>query len=127
MNEISYSTQFNDAFVVMEDCCAAAVTQLEAEETFDYFCHVDEELVPGTEVDFNDEANGGEGVCSVVDGSVYTSYKDSDFEEVFSGPVTSAVGNTVANRLCCLAYDEDGEINNGFELTFACEEIPFIE
>ena len=110
----------------MEDCCEAAFFQL-GDDILEYFCHVDEELVPGTEVDFNDEANGGEGVCSVVDGSVQTSYKDSDFEEVFIGTVTSADGNTVANRLCCLAYDEDGEINNGYELTFACEEIPFIE
>ena len=85
MNEISYNTQFNDAFVVMEDCCLAAVMQLVEVETLDYFCHIDEELLPGTEVDFDDEANEGEGVCTVVDGSVYTSYKDSDFEEVFNG------------------------------------------
>jgi hypothetical protein len=129
VNEISYSTQFNDAFVVMEDCCAAAVVQLQAEETFDYFCHVDEELVPGTEVNFNDEANEGEGVCTLVDGFVYKSYKDADFKEVSqsNAQVTSAVGDTIANRLCCLAYDEDGEINNSFELSFACEEIPFFK
>ena len=111
----------------MEDCCASAVEVFSNDEAFDYFCHVEEELEPGTEVDFNDEANGGEGVCTVVDGSVYTSYKDSDFVEVFSGPLMSAVGNTVANKLCCLAYNEDGEINNGYELTFACEEIPFFK
>ena len=36
-------------------------------------------------------------------------------------------GQEIAKRLCCLAYDEDGMINNGYELTFACEEIPFFK
>ena len=109
----------------MENCCANAVAFLDAVEAYEFFCHVEDELVPGTEVDFNDEANGGEGVCTVVGGSVYSSYQDADFVEVFIGPESGTVGDTVANKVCCLAYDEDGEINNGYELTFACEEIFF--
>ena len=36
----------------------------------DTFCHVEDEITDGTEVDFNDEANGGDGVCTVVDGFI---------------------------------------------------------
>ena len=54
----------------MENCCATAVVLVEDIEALDYFCHVEDELSPGTEVDFNDEANGGDGVCTVVSGEI---------------------------------------------------------
>ena len=52
-------------------------------------------------------------------------YRDADFviqlTEAFGTP--ESFPTTVANRFCCLAYDEFGMINNGYDLTFACEEI----
>ena len=50
-------------------------------------------------------------------------YKDSDFVTQYTGTAIDQAGSTIANRLCCLAYDQDSEINNSLELTFACEEI----
>ena len=140
---ITYSTEFgDDDFVVFENCCANAVTALEAgNEVVDYldnFCHVEEELAdapdvpePGSEVDFNDSLPGedGEGVCTLLSGGTLTNYKDADFVTQYSSAVTTpdSYPQTIENRFCCIAYDPEGEINNSFELTFACEEIEVME
>ena len=97
------------------------------EDDLPIFCNEEDEITDGSEVDFNDEANMGEGVCTLVSGSIQTAYKDADFVTQYTGGARSASGEEIANRLCCLAYDEDGMINNGYELTFACEEIPFFK
>ena len=91
------------------------------------FCYVEDEITDGSEVDFNDEANGGDGICTMVDGEVQTAYKDAMNITQYIGTPVSATGQEIEKRLCCLAYDEDGMINNGYELTFACEEIPFFK
>jgi hypothetical protein len=53
-------------------------------------------------------------------------YRNADFviqlTEEFGSP--ESFPTIVANRFCCLAYDEFGMINNDYDLTFACEEIP---
>jgi hypothetical protein len=139
-NSITYTTEFGDAYLVMEDCCASAVVNLLAnnfielvfandfiEADLETFCNEEDEITDGSEVEFNDVANGGDGVCTMVDGEVQTAYKDADFVTQFTGVPVSATGLEIANRLCCLAYSEDGAINNGYELTFACEEIPFFK
>ena len=73
-NSVTYTTGFGDAFLVMEDCCASAVDRWLTMEFFDdeleIFCNEEDEITDGSEVDFNDEANGGDGVCTMVDGSI---------------------------------------------------------
>ena len=63
----------------------------------------------------------------MVDGSVQTFYKDADFVTQFARRPFRYSGFQIANTLCCLAYVEDGEINNSYELTFACEEILVVD
>ena len=61
--------------------------------------------------------------CAMVDGSVVTIWRDADLViQKVSDPVVRS-GEEIDRKLCCLAYDEDGEINNSFELVLACEEI----
>ena len=73
-NSVTYSTAFGDDFLVMEDCCASAVFNFLGdtffEEDLDIFCNEEDEITDGSEVDYNDEANGGDGVCTMVDGSI---------------------------------------------------------
>lgn len=83
---------------------------------------------PGSEVEFNDGADDGEdgeGVCSLLSGATQTVYKDADFAIQYTGGLSTPLSypQTIDNRMCCLAYDADGVINNSYELTFACEEI----
>ena len=81
-NSVRYSTEFNDAFLVMENCCASAVTEylmFGDENYLTIFCNEEDVITDGSEVDFNDEANMGEGVCTMVSGSILTTYKDADF------------------------------------------------
>ena len=59
----------------------------------------------------------------MVDGSVATIFKDADMVIQKTGEPIVRSGEEIDRKLCCLAYDEDGEINNSFELVFACEEI----
>jgi hypothetical protein len=63
----------------------------------------------------------------MVDGEVQITYKDAMNITRYIGPTSDVSGLTIDKRLCCLAYNEDDMINNGFELTFACEEIPFFK
>ena len=131
-NSITYSTAFDDEFLIMQNCCESAVGNFLGMEGFmetdlGTFCYVEDEITDGSEVDFNDEANGGDGICTMVDGEVQTAYKDAMNITQYIGTPDSATGQEIEKRLCCLAYDEDGMINNGYELTFACEEIPFFK
>ena len=60
----------------------------------------------------------------MIDGSTQTAYQDADFVTQYVVEAGSDLSGTIIdNKICCLAYDEDGEINNSYELTFACEEI----
>ena len=59
---VTYATRYGDSFVVMEDCCAKAVSQLDLifnEDDLDTYCHKEEEITDLSEVEFNDAANGG--------------------------------------------------------------------
>ena len=59
----------------------------------------------------------------MVDGSVITIYRDDQgVIQKIDDPIVRS-GEELDRKLCCLAYDEDGEINNSFELVLACEEI----
>ena len=72
-NSITYSTAFGDDFLVIENCCASAVDLLPStftEVDLVTFCNEEDEITDGSEVDFNDEANGGEGSCTMVSGFV---------------------------------------------------------
>ena len=61
--------------------------------------------------------------CVMVDGSVITIYRDDQgVIQKIDDPIVRS-GEELDRKLCCLAYDEDGEINNSFELVLACEEI----
>ena len=136
---VTYSTEFGDDFVVVQNCCANAVDSfLAGNQLIDYlngFCFVEEILVeepdvpaPGSEVEFNDGADdgeGGEGVCTLLSGATQIVYKDADFAiQYFTAALSpDSYPVTIDNRMCCLAYDADGVINNSYELTFACEEI----
>ena len=40
------------------------------EDDLPIFCNEEDEITDGSEVDFNDEANMGEGVCTMVSGSI---------------------------------------------------------
>ena len=127
-NQVNYSTEFGDSFVVMQNCCSGAVQQVQAtsfaESDLSKFCYEEETITDGSEVDFNDLADDGTGVCTMMEGTTQTSYQDADFvtQYVVENP-TDLSGTIVDNKICCLAYDEEGEINNSYELTFACEEI----
>ena len=136
---VTYSTEFGDEFVVTQNCCLNAVSSFLAQTQpityLDDFCFVEEVLVeepdvpaPGSEVEFNDGADDGEdgmGVCSLLSGATQTVYKDADFAIQYTGDLMTPLSypQTIDNRMCCLAYDADGVINNSYELTFACEEI----
>ena len=61
--------------------------------------------------------------CVMVDGSVVTNYRGDDLLIYKSTDPIVRSGEVIDRQLCCLAYDEDGEINNSFELVLACEEI----
>ena len=61
--------------------------------------------------------------CVMVDGSVVTNYRGDDLLIYKSTDPIVRSGEVIDRKLCCLAYDEDGEINNSFELVLACEEI----
>ena len=68
-NTVTYSTRYGDSFVVMEDCCAKAVSQLDfifTEDELDIFCHKEEEITDNSEVEFDDTADGGAGVCTML-------------------------------------------------------------
>ena len=79
---------------------------------------------PGSEVEFNDGADGedGDGVCTLLSGATETVYMDADFVIQYIGNLFTPTSypEIVDNRICCLAYEEDGVINNSYELTFAC-------
>ena len=112
----------------MENCCSGAVVQVQAsnfvEGDLSTFCHEEETITDGSEVDFDDLADDGTGVCTMIEGSIQTIYKDADFvNQYFVEGVSDLSGTIIDNKICCLAYDEDGEINNSYELTFACDEI----
>ena len=61
----------------------------------------------------------------MIEGNTQFEYKDADFntQYVLEAESKNQDGEVIDNKICCLAYDEDGEINNSYELTFACEEI----
>jgi len=135
---VTYSTEFGDDFVITQNCCSNAVDSFlagnQAIEYLNGFCFVEEIIVgepdvpaPGSEVEFNDGADGedGDGVCSLLSGETQIVYKDADFaiQYLTTGLIPDSYPVTIDNRMCCLAYDADGVINNSYELTFACEEI----
>ena len=72
-NQVTYSTEFSDSFVVMENCCSEAVVQVQAsnfvEGDLSTFCHEEETITDGSEVDFDDLADDGTGVCTMIEGS----------------------------------------------------------
>ena len=136
---VTYSTEFGDDFVVTANCCSNAVDQfLTGDQLISYldgFCIVEEVLVdepdvpaPGSEVEFNDGADDGEdgdGVCTLLSGATQNVYMDAEFAIQYAGGLMTPLSypQIIDNRMCCLAYDADGVINNSYELTFACEEI----
>ena len=131
-NSVTYSTEFDDEFLIMQNCCASAVGNFLGmggflEVDLNPFCYTDFEITDGSEVGYNDEANDGEGECRMVDGEVQITYKDALNITQYIGPPSDVSGLTIDKRLCCLAYNEDDMINNGYDLTFACEEIPFFK
>ena len=67
----------------MENCCSEAVVQYResnfVESDLSTFCHEEETITDGSEVDFDDLADDGTGVCTMIEGSTQTSYQDADF------------------------------------------------
>ena len=130
-SEVTHSTEFNDPNIVLENCCDAAVIEyLDDMSPFTIMdvlslCYDEFVLQDPSEVTFDVGANDGEGECTMLSGAFEVVYRNADLveqlREFTGGPEEFPA--VVDNRHCCLAYDEFGEINNGYDLTFACEEI----
>ena len=77
-NQVTFSTEFSDSFVVMQNCCSGAVQQVLAssfvEGDLSTFCHEEETITDGSEVDFDDLADDGSGVCTMIDGNTQIVY-----------------------------------------------------